>query len=173
MKFKWREIGIQVGSIDPNKDPKSPIGPKGGSIFAQKALEIILGDNEIKEMINCILEYEETEEIMISVLRLIKSTKAVEIAYNIYKNSEGQRAYTAVWIIKHIAHPMSLKWVEEFLDDDNVAGWGIGLVDQLAFAGWIDIDMVEEILKKAENHKFEGVRARAISVRDYLKEQED
>ncbi len=173
MNYNWREIGIQVGSIDPNKDSNSPIGSKGGSIYAQKAIEIMLGDDEIKEMVNHIIEYKEEGEIMVSVLRLIKSTKAVNFAYNIYKNSEGQKASAAAWVIKHIAHPITIKWVEEFLNDDNVAGYGMGLLDQLAYEDWIDFELVEPLLIIAENYKSEGVRDRAKSIRDYLNNNED
>lgn len=170
MNFNWKELAIKVGSLIFDSTGKKK-HEYGGTSFARKALELIFGENEIKEMVDYILDYKEAEELVVSVLRYIKSPTATQYAYEIYKNSEGQRAMDAVLIIKRIAHPMAFKWVEEFLDDDNVVGWGIGVLDQLLWEYLIEEEDAEYLLKKAENHKSESIRKNAKGIRDYLNER--
>jgi hypothetical protein len=73
-------------------------------------------------------------------LRLLRSEKAVLYAHEIYIESTGERASQAVWLIKQIAHPVSIAWIEEFLNDPNVIDWGLGVLDKLLWAGEIPYD---------------------------------
>ena len=170
MKYNWKELAIKVGSLKYDSSGRK-MGEADGTYFARDALELILDKNEIKEMVEYILDHKEGEGLVISILRYIKSSTATQYAYNTYKNSEGQRAMDAVWILKQIAHPMSFKWIEEFLDDDNVKGWGIGVLDQLLWWGLIEEEDAEYLLKKGEKHKNKHVRETVEFIRNYLKKR--
>jgi hypothetical protein len=105
-----------------------------------------------------------------SMLAHIRSLRATELAHALYKSSSDERAGRAVWLIKHIAHPRALEWVEEFLADENVAGWGVDVLDQLLWTEHVDRDVPEAVrlLGLAERHPSEHVRERAASIRHYL-----
>ncbi|MBY9007375.1 MAG: hypothetical protein KGD63_11525 [Candidatus Lokiarchaeota archaeon] len=167
MKYNWKELAIRVGSLEYDSSGNKK-HEYGGTSFARDALELILGKDEIKEMVDYILDYKEAENLVLSILSYIKSSTATEYAYNIFKNSDGQRAMDAVWIIKHIAHPMSFKWIEEFLDNENVKGWGIGVLDQLLWESLIDEEDAEYLLKKGENDKDKNIRDNVEFIRNYL-----
>ncbi|MBN1216259.1 MAG: hypothetical protein JXA99_12565 [Candidatus Lokiarchaeota archaeon] len=171
MKYNWKELGIQAGSLKYDSSGKKT-HEFDGTFIARDALELILDKNEIKKMVDYYLEHKEGEGVIISILRYIKSSTATEYAYSIYKTSKDQRAMDAVWLIKHIAHPMAFKWIEEFLDDENVRGWGIGVLDQLLWEYLIDEKEAEYLLKKCENHEHKYIRDRVQFIRNYLKARE-
>lgn len=129
----WEDIGLKVGSLTPDKSVES-----GSSQLGQRALEELLRDQWVKGTVDFIIEAKRGGELAMNCLRLIKSEKAVRCAYNLYKNSTNERVVEAVWLIKHLAHPTSFEWVEEFIRDDNVITWGIGLLDQLLWTEEID-----------------------------------
>lgn len=162
MSIDWTGLAREVGSLQETDE-------RGGTFFAELALESILGEENIRNAVNHILEFRPGSELAMNVLRHITSLKAIEMAYLAYKTSEGERAAQAVWLIKHIAHPQSQAWIREFLLDDNVAVWGIGLLDQLLWSWRIEPETVEDLLVMAENHQIENVREQAAFIRGYLK----
>lgn len=85
-----------------------------------------------------------------NVLSHIESERAAQIAYEVYRSASGNRASMAVWLIKHIAHPTTIAWVSELLADPNVAGWGVGLLDQLLWRERISPGDAEHLLVAAE-----------------------
>ncbi len=65
-------------------------------------------------------------------LRILESEYATDYAYQVYKNSSNKEdCRLAVLVIKDIAHPKSINWIEEFLNDENVSDFGLGVLDQL------------------------------------------
>ncbi len=145
MQVDWEALARQVGS---------PSGgfEQGGSNFAELALEQILGEAAIRDAVDIILDYHACSELASSVLWRITSRLATDVAYEEYESSSGERAARAVWLIKHIAHPRSLEWVREFLRDDNVAVWGVAVLDQLLWTSRVEPEAVEELLQIAERH---------------------
>ncbi len=138
-KTDWEKVGQKIGSIKDNNE-------RGGTFYAKKAFEEILGKEWIKDAVDKALSNEKGSELAMNCLRLISSELAVDYAYAIYKNEENiERKSMAVWLIKHLALKKSFEWVEEFLNDPNVIGWGIGVLDQLL---WNEIINYEE--KKEE-----------------------
>ncbi len=109
------------------------------------------------------------------MLRYISSQEVAELAYQAYRQSSGERAGRAVWLIKHIAYPILCYglWVEEFLRDGNVAGWGIGVLDQLLWSHRIDPEdaMVVALLDLAAQHQIDNVREQAAFITTYLHER--
>ena len=154
----WTKLALELGSIGENYE-------RGGTAYAELALERILGEEAIHAAVSFILDGEPGSELAVSVLRHIVSLKAIEISYQIYKNSTGERAANAVSLIKRIAHPRSTAWIKEFLADEHVALWGIGLLDQLAWSGRVQPEAIESLLALAEQHHHEHVREQAIAIR--------
>ena len=172
MKSNWEKIGIKVGSLDGNKNIEI-----GGNDLAKKAIEEILGEEWIKTTVDHIIQVKRGSELAMNCLRLLESEKATVYAYEIYKNSDGDTAAEAVWLIKHIANPVAFKWIEEFLNDPNVMIWGFGLLDQLL---WIEniyyhnqkekVDFLFLLaLKNSNNQLQEDVNF----VKKYLKDRND
>jgi len=102
----------------------------------------------------------------------LRSRRATELAYDAYRSATGTRATQAVWLIKHIAHPVAAGWIEEFLRDDAVAGWGVDALDQLLWRRRVAPEDVEHLLAMAERHGEKGVREHASFIRRYVGERE-
>ncbi len=165
----WKELGEKVGSI-------SDDGESGSSVYASIALEDILGQEWIESTVEHIvtLKFKLGQELALNCLKLIHSQKAVLYAYDIYKSSNEQRAAQAVWLIKQIAHSISFGWIEEFLNDDNVKGWGIGVLDKLLWEEQIQYDnKVEHLLQLAEGKGNEDLQGQVDFIREYLRQREN
>src|SRR5829696_1781359 len=113
MITNWKELAKQIGSLHEN-------GERGGDDFAQMAFEQIFGRDWIENTVEHIVSFKPGSEVAMNCLRLLRLKQAVLYAYEIYKSSSGERAAQAVWLIEHIAHPVSFDWIEEFLKDENV-----------------------------------------------------
>jgi len=167
MTTNWTELGEKIGAI-------SEDGESGSSVYASIAFEEILGQEWIENTVEHIvaLKFKLGQELAMNCLKLIHSQKAVQYAYNIYKSSNGERASQAVWLIKQIAHPFSYGYIEEFLDDDNVKGWGIGVLDKLLWEEQIQYDSkVEHLLQLAEGKGNEDLQGQVNFIREYLGER--
>ena len=102
-------------------------------------------------------------------MRLIHSPKAAIYAYNVYKLSEGEKANRTVWLIMQLAHPISILWVEEFLNDENVIAWGLGVLDQLLWRGQIQNDeKIETLFQLALLNSNGQLKNQVDFIRDYL-----
>jgi hypothetical protein len=113
----WKDLGKQIGSIKDGTE-------FGSDHLAEIAFEKILGKEWIENTVDHIVSFKSGSELAMNCLRLIRSRAAALYAYDIYKSSSGERASQAVWLIKHLAHPISIAWIEEFLNDPNVMEWG-------------------------------------------------
>jgi hypothetical protein len=164
----WISIGKKVSSIHENGTES------GGNDYAQKALEEILGEEWIATTVEHAISFKPGSEVAMNCLRLLKSERGVLYAYNVYQSSTGERASQAVWLIKHIHHPTAFQWVNQFLNDENVADLGIGVLDQLLWCGDIQVDnTVAELLNKAEKVFEGGLKQHVDFIRKYLKERDE
>lgn len=169
MHTNWLEVGIAVGSINPENFSQS-----GGTRYAQKALETILGDEWIKETVEHAIAYEIGSELAMNCLRHLQSEKACRYAYDVYKSSTGERARMAVWLIKHMANEISFQWVEEFIDDPNTVAWGLGVLDQLLWGDHIEYsEEVETLFAKASANSNGALDENIQFIREYLKNREE
>lgn len=98
----------------------------------------------------------------------------MERCYSIYKNSKKQEhKASAVELLRVIADRRAIKWIADFLNDPNetIQNWGIGVVDQLSFAGRVFPEEIMPLLNSAENHKNEYVKEVAKKIKDRLKDE--
>jgi len=174
MKTSWEELGLKLGTIKYQNGKYK--GEIGSSEFAKEAIENILGNNWIKETTEYAISFKPGAELAMNCLKLIASLKAAEHAYSTYKNSGDQtKKSNAVWLIKHLKTKESYKWVEEFINDENVAIWGLGLLDQLLWSEIIDYEEEKErvdYLINLASKKNDPLLDENISfIRNYLKER--
>lgn len=172
-KIDWRQLARAVGSIDDSR----PQQVSGGSHFARLALEKVLGPENIRSAVDLVLTWDPASELITSVLSFIRSSTAVDLAYEAYKNSSGNRdrGTAAVWLIQQIAHPKALDWVEEFLADDALGDLGVGVLDQLLWTGAVEYQhepRAQRLLATIDQHPDAHLRDRAEFIRRYLRERE-
>jgi hypothetical protein len=165
MLTDWTQLGNQLGSI--HRD-----GESGGNDLAEQAFEEILGQDWIKNTVDHIVSFKSGTELAMNCLQLIRSKQAVEYAYYIYKSSEGDKTARAVWLIKHMAHPISFNWIEEFLNDANVMEWGIGVLDQLLWTEQVPFDeQAKSLLEIAESKGNGQLQGQVDFIREYIQER--
>lgn len=165
MRTNWPELATNLESINHENDSQ-----KGGQHFAEKAVEIILGKEWLIDTVEYAISNEPGSELAMNCLKHIRSASACKYAYEIYKSSSGDRANMAVWLIKHIANKVSFDWIDEFLDDPNVVGFGLGVLDQLLWTKEINYDNnVEQLFQKASKNSNGGLDELINFIRDYLK----
>ena len=171
MKTDWKKIGIEIGSITENFE-------SGGTKYAKLAFENILGEKWIKETVEKAISNEIGAELAMNCLRLISSELATDYAYTIYKSDiNSQRKNMAVWLIKHLAVKKSYDWIEEFINDKNTIGWGIGVLDQLLWTEKIDYEdekeRVDYLLNLAIIKSDGELKENVDFINGYLKERDD
>lgn len=159
MGIDWKQLSIDIGS-----------DTSFGTSVAERALELILGDDNLARAVEIILAEEPGWNVAHSVLVHIVSERAMQIAYSMYKTSSGDRAVRAARLVKDLHHPDSIAWIQEFLADPNLGSLGIDLLDQLIFSHRVDGSdaMVKNILKQADQHELATVREGAAEIRTYL-----
>lgn len=167
MTTDWKKLAIQLGSLSDDGSEH------GGDNYAQMAFDEILGDDWIESTVEHIIAFRKGRELAMNCLRYFNSTKATEYAYQVYKSSTGERADQAVWLIKHLANPISIDWVAEFLEDTSTIHWGIGILDQLLWAEQIPYDdKAKSLLELAEKKSNVTVNEQIALIRSYLQERE-
>ncbi len=77
---------------------------------------------------------------------------------------------SAIELLRVVADKRALPWIKSFLDDpDNeIQGWGVGILDQLLFSGHIEPDEAVTLLALAEQHPNNEVRETAAFIKEYL-----
>jgi len=149
-----------------------------GTHRAEKALEVILGDEWIEDAVKKTFDFNgHSGELAMNCLRHISSSKAAKIAYKIYQeDNQNDRKSMAVWLIKQLAVKESYEWIEEFLNDKKVIVYGIGVLDQLLWCEIIDyeeeqerIDFLLELTLKNSNGE---LKDNVDFIKNYLNERE-
>ena len=174
MKTNWKEIAIKIGSIQSTNDTLE----KGGMEFAKRALEEILGDEWIEDAVEHAISGDPGSEIAMNCLRYIESIRAAKYAYKVYKESSiyDERSM-AVWLIMHLRVKESFDWIEEFLNDESVIDWGIGLLDQLLWCEIIDNEQEQEridsLFELADKNSEGRLKDNIDFIKDYLKQRKE
>ncbi len=166
MITNWLTLSKKLGSLQEDNSER------GGDTYAQKALDEILGDEWIQNTVDDIISIKKGSELAMSCLSYIQSTNATKYAYNIYKTSQGEKAQQAVYLIKHIANPISVDWIEEFLHDENVIHYGLGVLDQLLWSEQIPFDDKAELLLELAGKNSKGQLKDQIEfIQKYIKDR--
>ncbi len=165
MKTDWKKLGLEVGSIKPNSYAES-----GGTMFAKKALDKILGDEWIRHTVDHALTLGPGAELAMNCLSHLSSSAAAKYAYSIYKSDfDPENRRLAVWLIKHLTVEESFQWVEEFLNDQTVIDWGVGVLDQLLWSSVIDYDFHKDQIDALFNLALENSKGELKENIDFIK----
>jgi hypothetical protein len=173
-RVNWDQLARDAGVVT-RRSSSGGAMTSTGSRQAARALEVLLGSQNIRRAVDLLISGRgslDARAIAGSVLAYIQSLEATEIAYRVYREASGDEAVQAVGLIKDIAHPRALEWVEEFLADPGVAGVGIGVLDQLIFHHRANAESpeVHGLLAIAAGHPNEHVREQAAFIQGYLRE---
>ena len=164
MTIDWTQLSIDLKT-----------GTSFGTDVARRALEQIVGKNNIGAAVQLIVDEKPGWTVAQSVLVHIVSDYALDLAYTAYKTSTGSRAMRAVALIKDLGHPRAKAWIPEFLADPNLGTLGIDVLDELIFVHAVDPEAedTEALLKVVEQHASAQVREAAASIRAYLQERHE
>src|SRR5580700_10269982 len=99
MAIDWGAVASQVGGIEPDGRERI-VGTDGG----RRALELILGEENIREAVDHWTDQKLGEFTAEQVLIIISSTVAMERCYEIYKTDPASyRAAAAVFLLSEMA----------------------------------------------------------------------
>lgn len=168
MPIDWRAVALDVGDLSPDGAVRG-----SGTLSGLRALELIIGEENIRGAVDWWASDEPGAFTAEMVLRIIRSTVAMNYCYEIYKNEPNtRRSSAAVFLLYEMADWRVLPWVAEFLEDTNVSvRWNGAMALQGILAGPLNdegIATAKHLLAKAESDPDEGVRQKAREVRNRL-----
>jgi len=150
-----------------------------GSDHAMAALEMIVGEEAIRQSVDYYIALKPEAELARQVLWRLRPWSAMQRCYEIYhSDADIEHRRTAIELLRVVADERALDWIEEFLadPDQGIQGWGIGVLDQLLWGGSMspngDVpEKAERLLVKAEGHHSPHVQSLAVFIRGYLEER--
>jgi hypothetical protein len=168
MAIDWGAIANQIGGIEPDGRERI-VGTDGG----RRALELLLGEQNIREAVDHWADQKLGEFTAEQVLIIIRSTVAMERCYEIYKREPASdRACAAVFLLSKMADSRVLPWVREFLEDSNEGiRWNGLMALRMILVGPLGdegIATAKELLTKAESDSYERLQEMAKEIRHHL-----
>lgn len=163
-KINWKELAIQVNSL-------SKRGEFVSGDMAKQAIELLIGENNIRDAVDYYIEGKPGSELARAVLWRIHSPAAMNRCYEIYKSpADIETRRLAIELLRVAADRQVLNWINEFLKDEDtgIQAWGIGVLDQLVTSNLIDDEDAEPLLLIAEAHHNFHVREKAAEIRALL-----
>ena len=161
----WETIAKQVGAIGDNGNESS------SSHMALKAIEILLGEDELRKAVHYYIEGRPGSELLRGVLWQLHPWCAMEECYLIFKSHpDVLHKRFAVELLRVVADRRALEWVQEFLqyNDSEVQQWGIGVIDQLFFSELCYEEEITDILEIAIKHSNIFVREKAEDIQSMV-----
>jgi hypothetical protein len=160
----WKALAKKLGTLRAD-------GEQGSSDDGRRALEILLGEDRLRETVDYYVRFKDGSELARAMLSVVRPWSAMRRCYEIYKTSgDAEVRQAAVELLRVIADRRALRWVDEFLRDadEAIRGWGVGVLDQLLWSGLVQVEEGEDLLGQAERSSDEHVRERAAKIREYL-----
>lgn len=157
----WKILAEKIETPDENGKPVF-------GFDANRAIEILIGEGNLRKAVDCYISGQSGFELAQSVLRQIQPWSAMQYCYEIYKSERDiDERRLAVILLVIIADSRALNWINEFLDDEDefIQGSGISIVAELRLSGWINFEDCEDLLLKAESHANSNVREQAEYIR--------
>ena len=163
-EIDWQALALQLGLLREG-------GESSGSRNACEALEILLGESNLRRAVDYYISGKPGSELARSVLWHIHPFSAMQYCYDIFKSDlpvEVRRS--AVELLRVVADKRAADWIDEFLNDDDleIQSWGAGVLDQLLWSELVFPEDIEHLLVKAETHSNIGVRETAEFIRGFL-----
>jgi len=164
----WKRVADEIGGLDDSGEEQIT-GTRGG----RRALEILLGEQNLRDAVDYWNSQEPGCFTAEMVLSIIKSKVAMDRCYEIYKTQHGStNACSAVFLRGSFAGPEALPWVHEFLDDEQQAIRLNGIrVMRCILDGPLgdqDGELAKALLDKGESDPDAEVRERTNQIRTHL-----
>ena len=160
----WQDLAQQLGTLYPS-------GDQGGDDPARRALDVIIGEKQLRSAVDHYIAHRPGSELVRSVLRILHSWTAAQYCYEVYRSEASLEARrTAVELLRFIADSRALPWVEEFLatEDEEIQDSGLALIDQLLFSSRVFPEECMPLLDTAEQHANSHIRVRAAEIKRSL-----
>jgi len=167
-KISWSLLAEQLGLIENEPDGWNE---SGGSGDAQRALEQVVGEDEMRAAVDYYVTGEPGCELARSVLWLLKPRSAMVRCREIASTSgDPEVRRSAVELLRVVADRTVMSWIPEYLadPDEGVQIWGIGILDQLLWDNAVEPEEAESLLLSADQHQNAAVRERAQFIRSFL-----
>lgn len=168
MPIDWEKLAGAVGDLNPD-------GSEGGSgtSSGQRALELLLGEENIRDAVDYWTTLEPGAFTAESVLKIIGSWIAMERCYEIYKTEpRTERAARALFLLAGIADDRALPWIVEFFNDDwdNARWHGLVALQNILYGPLNDEDLatVQTLLRKGASDVEPRLKERATKVLEQL-----
>ena len=145
-----------------------------GSDAARRALELILGEEVLRQSVDYYIAVRPARKLVRSVLWMLRPWSAMIRCRELSEpTNDIETRRSAVELLRVVADGRALPWVSEFLDDDDpgIQTWGMGLLDQLLWSELVEPDEAEGLIKRGEGHESEEVRQTAEFIRSYLRDR--
>lgn len=167
MAIDWRSIAAQVGALNPDGTEKGC-----GTDTGRRALEILLGEDNLRDAIDCCISLQPGAFTAEMVLKIVRSEVVMDRCLEIYKSEPGTyRACSAVFLLGCMADSKALPWVREFLADSNEAVRlnGLRVLQNILYGPLGDDDLVtaKQLFELAASDPESTVRERASDIRTH------
>ena len=164
----WMALAKQLGTLREQ-------GERGSSVDADRAIEIIIGPDNLRAAVDHYISHKPGYELTRFVLWRLRPRSAMERCREIYlTEADIEVRRDSVELLRVVADRRVLPWIPEFLNDpdDGVQLWGAGVVDQLLQSNLVEPEECTELLSAMSQHANRGVRERHAFIREYLAARE-
>jgi hypothetical protein len=139
----------------------------GSTHNAKRALEVVLGDGNLRAAVDTYVAFGDGAELARSILWHLHPWSAMQRCHEIYQSgAEIRERRRAVELLRVVADRRALPWIRQYLDDPDpeIRAWGIGIVDQLLFARLVEQVQCAELLAYARQHTDPAVRDKVTEI---------
>jgi hypothetical protein len=167
--INWEELAKEVGAIKNGQE-------SGSNIFAQRAIELLIGPDNIREAVNYYINGGPGAELARCVIWQIHPISAMEYCYEIYKTDENfENRRMAVELLRVAADRRVLPWVPELLTDSDpgIRAWGFGIIDQLLWSNLVEEEEVEHLINLAQANSDEHLKENIEFVKGFLRARKE
>lgn len=168
-KIDWTSLAASLGTIQKN-------GEQGGTSEGRKALELILGEKNIRLAVDHYLDGKQGLLLVRNVLEVIRPSSAMYYCLRVYQESNEQdRKYQSLMLLKAFADNRILPWLEDILNDEDptIQKLGSDLLEQLIWSDAVEVSDCKALILKMKTHENEEVRKVYSCILETLKEREE
>jgi hypothetical protein len=161
----WEQLAEQLGTLKAD-------GESGGSDVAKRAIELLLGEQQLRDAVDHYVAGGRGSELTRSVLWQLQPWSAMKRCYEIYQSdADIESKVSAVELLRVVADRRALEWVAEFLADTHpgIQNWGAGILDQLLWSGLVQPEDCEDLLIAVRKHSNGQVQKTAVFIDEYLR----
>jgi hypothetical protein len=168
LPIDWESIAKQVGDIRPDGTELGGVGTSGG----RRALELVVGEQNLRDAVDHMVLMRPGWNTIEMLLSVMVSEVAMDRCYEMFKMEASlEIRNAAVFFLGAYADDYALKWIAEFLADENerIRDNGLRVLSRILYGllGDNDIPVAQQLIERAERDPDPHVRERAAKIRHY------